>query len=269
MASDNKQPSPATAATGAAKAQTQDEIEEIMSEIKTLQQGLADAPKIKATLPAKQPLRAVQSPPPTAAAPKAAKPAPAPAPAAKALNAAPPVAEESVDLKMEDFRGTSDDASMEDTLGSMKDEPTGPSLLDSAMTSPDGEVMDSEPGMDTLMATEGETQPEAVESVETPTVPEAADEDEDEKLLQEIVETVHESFGEEEESMSTKNTGMNAGDGCLSMTVTGNMTLKLKYDFNGQEVTIGFDDQALKVQLADGTEFKIPVRSMGKHLKAA
>lgn len=45
----------------------------------------------------------------------------------------------------------------------------------------------------------------------------------------------------------------------LTMSLTGSMTLKLKYEFAGQEVTVGFTDEFLKIELADGTEFKIPV----------
>lgn len=45
----------------------------------------------------------------------------------------------------------------------------------------------------------------------------------------------------------------------LTMSLTGSMTLKLKYEFAGQEVTVGFSDDFLKIELADGTEFKIPV----------
>ncbi len=45
----------------------------------------------------------------------------------------------------------------------------------------------------------------------------------------------------------------------LTMSLTGSMTLRLKYEFAGQEVTVGFTDEYLKVELADGTEFKIPV----------
>ena len=48
-------------------------------------------------------------------------------------------------------------------------------------------------------------------------------------------------------------------EGSLTMTFKGNMTLKLQYDFDGQCVTVGFSDGALKIELADGTEFKIPV----------
>lgn len=49
-------------------------------------------------------------------------------------------------------------------------------------------------------------------------------------------------------------------EGALTMTLTGNMTLKLKYEYEGQEVLIGFEDHQLKIQLRDGTEFKIPVQ---------
>jgi hypothetical protein len=59
-----------------------------------------------------------------------------------------------------------------------------------------------------------------------------------------------------EEIMSKDEKG---SDGTLSMTLTGNMTLKLKYEFEGQEVTISFIDQSLRVQMTDGTEFKVPV----------
>ena len=61
---------------------------------------------------------------------------------------------------------------------------------------------------------------------------------------------------EVEEIMSKEEKG---SDGTLSMTLTGNMTLKLKYEFEGQEVTISFVDQSLRVQMTDGTEFKVPV----------
>lgn len=52
--------------------------------------------------------------------------------------------------------------------------------------------------------------------------------------------------------------------GSLSMTLTGSMTLTLKYEYEGEEVVVGFTDHALKVQLSDGTEFKIPVRKKTK-----
>ncbi len=64
---------------------------------------------------------------------------------------------------------------------------------------------------------------------------------------------------EEKMAPNFQNEKEGGSDGTLSLTLTGNMTLKLKYDFEGQEVTISFGDQALRVQMTDGTEFKIPV----------
>jgi len=37
------------------------------------------------------------------------------------------------------------------------------------------------------------------------------------------------------------------------------MRLALKYEQEGQEVSIRFEDEFLKISMADGTEFKIPV----------
>lgn len=70
---------------------------------------------------------------------------------------------------------------------------------------------------------------------------------------------------EEVTQMGAKKTGAalaavpSEGDACCEMTLSGNMTLKLKYAYEGQEVSIGFVDGALRVELTDGTEFKIPV----------
>jgi hypothetical protein len=50
-----------------------------------------------------------------------------------------------------------------------------------------------------------------------------------------------------------------ASDGTLSLTLTGNMALKLKYEYEGQDVIISFVDQTLCVQMTDGTEFRVPV----------
>lgn len=62
-------------------------------------------------------------------------------------------------------------------------------------------------------------------------------------------------------SNSMKPVQASSSPGTLSMTLSGSMTLKLKYEFDGQEVTVGFADQFLQIALADGTEFKIPVGS--------
>ena len=47
--------------------------------------------------------------------------------------------------------------------------------------------------------------------------------------------------------------------GSLSLNLAGSTSLKLKYEYEGQEILIGFADQCLKVTLSDGTEFKIPL----------
>lgn len=52
-----------------------------------------------------------------------------------------------------------------------------------------------------------------------------------------------------------------AEPGCLKMTLSGNMTLKLQYEFAGQEVMISFIDDCLKVETHGGAEFKIPFGS--------
>ena len=69
------------------------------------------------------------------------------------------------------------------------------------------------------------------------------------------------------EIVHSDETSNEVSEGTLTMTLTGNMTLKLKYDFEGQEVVVGFSNNALKVQMSDGTEFKIPVK--GKAYKKA
>lgn len=62
-----------------------------------------------------------------------------------------------------------------------------------------------------------------------------------------------------QETFMEKPTGSDSSEGSLTMTLTGNMSLKLRYEFEGQEVTVGFVDNFLQVTLADGTEFKVPV----------
>jgi hypothetical protein len=91
------------------------------------------------------------------------------------------------------------------------------------------------------------------------TLAELKSEDTGSSLLDEATE-IQDDQETEMAEIPMSNTGGNSGnDGTLSMTLTGNMTLKLKYEFEGQEVTISFADQALRVQMTDGTEFKVPV----------
>lgn len=62
---------------------------------------------------------------------------------------------------------------------------------------------------------------------------------------------------DEEETMLNDHEDEN--NGSLTMNLTGNMTLKLNYEVDGQEVSVSFVDHTMKVTLADGTEFKIPL----------
>ena len=55
-----------------------------------------------------------------------------------------------------------------------------------------------------------------------------------------------------------------AEDGSLSMVLSGKMSLKLKYAFGGNEVTVRFSDNSLIVSLTDGTEMKIPLKHGGR-----
>ncbi len=51
-----------------------------------------------------------------------------------------------------------------------------------------------------------------------------------------------------------------SSEGALRMTLTGEIQLQLQYEVGGQEVSIGFENDTLKVSLSDGTEFRIPLK---------
>ena len=76
-------------------------------------------------------------------------------------------------------------------------------------------------------------------------------------------------YGSEVLNEETVMTDGNHEEGALTMQLTGEMNLKLKYEFDGQEVTIGFVDHQLRVTLSDGTEFRVPLNRASRHLKAA
>lgn len=159
----------------------QDEIEQIMSEIEELQQEM-DAVDCSAP------------PAPKEEEPKADDSGPAQEPVA------------SDDLQ--EFRGSGDEPSMEETLGELKEDVPAPaSILEQAVAEePDEKVTPIRSG-----------------------------------------DVMSKQYGDEE------------ADGSLCMTLKGKMTLTLKYEYEGEEITIGFEDHKLMVRLSDGTEFKIPV----------
>jgi hypothetical protein len=59
-------------------------------------------------------------------------------------------------------------------------------------------------------------------------------------------------------TVNTAPTG--TSDNALSMTVTGQMSLKLNFQYEGQEVWVHFNSESIRVEFSDGTEFKIPVK---------
>lgn len=50
-------------------------------------------------------------------------------------------------------------------------------------------------------------------------------------------------------------------EGQMTLSVSGSMSLKLKFESGDQEVTVSFEGDSLKVSCNDGAEFKIPVGS--------
>ncbi len=178
----------------AIEAETQDEIAEIMNEIENLQK-MAEQPGQQKT----------------------------PSPKLQVVPPAPAAVSEP--NSMEDFKAGADDVSLEETLGTMKEEPAANTILD-AVDSQVEEVVDA-----------------------------AADHMTEENEMTEPTPMPSKMSNVSEENMTP---------GCMTMTLQGNMTLKLKYDFEGQEVIVSFEDQSLRVQLSNGTEFKIPVGRMSK-----
>ena len=278
---------PAKAGKGRAS-DTQDEIEQIMSEIEQLQQEIdstdvAAAPAVKPAAKFAAPApRAVASAPTTVAAkPVATAPAklvaarPAPVAVAKApeTEIEIPVEEEIepepesnsesepletlADLGFGIGTGGGSDSSLEDTLGDLKEEPSsGNGALDVVNETDEEQILEEESPVAAAIAAAAREE----ESELAPTeVEEPVDEQNvsDEDFASAEAET-------EEEIMNHRNPQAPiqtppAEEGTLTMTLKGNMTLKLQYDCEGQMVTVGFADGALKIALADGTEFKIPV----------
>lgn len=229
---------PKTETAAPAKAPT-DDLAQIMSEIESLQQEMTAPEPVQAAQPAPS-LKLVQTE--TTAAEET------------------PIEASTEEDALSEFRADSGEVSMEETLADLKDETegSGNSLLDQAIEGT-SEVTEE------VVAEETIEEPVAEEIVE-----EAVAEEPVEEPVEEVVETVateseetpvEEIYEHEEEvAMSKeKKTEYGAGEGCLTMTLQGNMTLKLNYECDGQEVTVGFSDGCLQVQLADGTEFKIPV----------
>lgn len=178
---------------------------------------------------------------------------------------AAPASEPEPDV-MQEFQGSGDDVSMEETLANLKDdEPSGPNLIDQAMEAEAAAKAndESKPGTELEDVLE-EVQDELEKATEED---ELLDESETEALDVAVAEAEEAALladkSEEEEvpmSEAPRRGRSNAEQPSVSVKLTGEMLLRLSYEFEGQEVLIGFSDGALRVELSDGAEFKIPVR---------
>ncbi|MEO5969587.1 MAG: hypothetical protein ABIQ95_06640 [Bdellovibrionia bacterium] len=92
---------------------------------------------------------------------------------------------------------------------------------------------------------------------------------ETQNMESEIDSAVHEdqeANGPNESTISKVTTQMktpqkeNPADNSLSMTVSGQMSLKLNFEVDGQEILVHFDSDMIFIQFSEGTEFKIPLK---------
>lgn len=71
--------------------------------------------------------------------------------------------------------------------------------------------------------------------------------------------------------MKTRKSLEGAEEGNLTLKLSGKMTLTLQYECEGQELNVSFEEGCLFLRMADGTEFKVPLKrgESGPKLKAA
>lgn len=257
-------PKTANTETAGLDQEAQDEINEIMSEIESLQRELDEpASEAVAAAPERPKLRAV----------------PAAADMETDSGESPVESDDSLGgvEDLGDFHGGSDEPSIEETLGDLKhEEPASDSLLaqslaataddeDVALVSDDSDETFTEETLDPDVPEElaqfMSDEPDEITDEQADIMAAAARRsiEEGNRAVKEPVEAAARAFAETTRERSAPKASTTE-EGCLQMTLTGNMTLKLKYEFGGQEVTVGFSDHALRVELSDGTEFKIPIR---------
>jgi hypothetical protein len=216
----------------------EDEINQIMQEIEDLQEGMAQAVQPGGNASSGPTLKAVPTPPPA------------------------PMAAESSD-GMAEFRGSSEEPSMEETLANLKPDEDSEELAPAVEASSEETAESSEEEE----AESEETEEEGSETTEDSSSDSESEEEEEEESMASAREESDEGMEEQESDSGSSSHTNGPGQDSLTMMLTGNMTLKLRYEFEGQEIILGFQDHALKVQLSDGTEFKIPLAR--RTLKAA
>lgn len=234
----------------------QDEIDQIMSEIEQLQQEIDSGTGAASQAPKLTVVSAVDDP--QAAADAVVAEAAAAMEARSTLEGVTEGSPETLDEHedaLSEFRAAGGDEASLDDLSDLKDDGQGGSGL-----------------LDQVETEAGAASPESAEQ-------DGFDEQEMEHIAS-FGPVVEQNFGtgataRQETEMENRKTGpmgrgagqssASTNEGSLTMNLTGNMSLKLRYEFEGQEVTIGFVDQFLQVILADGTEFKVPVGQAAKN----
>lgn len=66
------------------------------------------------------------------------------------------------------------------------------------------------------------------------------------------------------EEPATGPTIQQAKTGVLEMTLTGEISLQLRYASGGQSAYISFEEGALRIELEDGAEFRIPFKPQAR-----
>ncbi len=219
--------------TESAEANTQDEIDKIMSEIEELQGEMstaasAPAPSSRAPATPVPPAKVAQNPPARTA--EAAAPAPA-------------SLDDGLGL-FKDFSGEGDEPWLEETLAHLKSDPEiqGHGILDEAQE----------------------------ENLNATSIPEEAEEMVINSEIHDHSDVSETELSEAETDMeSGLEPGMESGTemdemassavGMLSMGIKGKMSLKFDYA-SGNSLVIHFGTDSVSIEISDGTEFKVPIR---------
>ena len=137
------------------------------------------------------------------------------------------MASDSDESILDEFRGSSDDASMEETVGDLEADTASDTLIDPVESKEEPSTSSSSAKRTNL-------------DFEEPKPP-------------------HQRNSPAPRQSSRSQIASNA-DGSLKLSLTGQMQLQIAYEQNGSEITINFENDCLHVQLTDGTEFKIPLK---------
>jgi len=227
---------------------TKSEIDEIMNEIQNLQKGMAQAA-------AAPPAASAQVSTPVANDPGSPSVQKNDTPAPVASSALTPATAPAVMVDDNAFT----DASLEETLAEIKSE-----------TASGGAFDEPSAPVESIVPTMASVTPD-----------QAAEDAFDEALLETEAERIAEEISQEqiEELKMTSPVRLTTLDhlsnqqspdeGSLTISLKGSMTLKLKYEYEGQDVVVGFENGCLNVRLSNGTEFKIPVGTTQSYSKAA